>query len=237
MDITTIDAPSFATRVAQVAAAELYGLLTVEPDQVWSPAQMQNWYNRHRAPPDLWQFAADVEAMGQYVTKYQVETGERLYRWAGPRGIARLGNWPDEPLAVRQAYDAFVDTCRVTYLGLAGVQRAFEEARRAAGVRPPPGLKLEDSIFEPDEPLGKLRPEALEAQALIARYDRGRAEAAALAAAERRQQDEADAAARAAEEKRQQRTARRKPPAPIAAGEALAQHQPNRGGRGKRNPD
>jgi hypothetical protein len=245
MDITTIDVASYATRVAQVAAAELYGLLNAPDDgSAWqAPA---NWFH---PSTDL---AADgaltiinerIEQLGQYVVANQVEQGERLYRWAGSRGLLPMGDWAQLDFAGRQAFEIFVDTCRHTYGGLAVAQKALEAARAAAGVRPVK-VAIEDTIFEEEESIWAMHPEALAAGPLMARYDREQEAAAAQAAAEKAAQDEA---ARAEQERladlaaaqaqvAEKRAQRKKPkPEPVSAGETVAAHQPNRGGRGKTN--
>ncbi len=240
MDITTIDAVSFAIRVGQAAASELYTLLSVDDDyRMPEPG----WFNPGRfavmpadaeAAQHLDDLAAGVDALGQYACLNQVDQGERLFRWGQMKAIVPSGDWAVLDVAGRQAFEAFTLTTRHTYLGLAVAQQAIKNARAAAGV--PTTLKREDSIFEETESLGTLRPEAVAASGLTARMERE-------GAAERQRQedlawgalwDEAEAENREWDKEHRPKRQRPPKPAPIAAGETVAKPAVNRGGRGNK---
>lgn len=239
MDITLIDAVSYATRVGNVAAAELYGLLADGE----GPAI--NWFNPTSQLVDAeleekWiEWLGDqVAELGQYVCINLVEQGERLYRWGGSKGIVPTVDWVLLDVADKQAFEAFVDTVRHTFIGLSIAQQAQANARAAAGVRPPEKPALEDTIFEKEESIHTLRPEAIAAAPLQARLQRETEDAEKRVAAEKAAQDEADAAA--AEKKRRADKAaatraanRASKPAPMSAGETVVAPAPNRGGRAK----
>ncbi len=239
MDITTIDAISYATRVGNVAAAELYGLLADGE----GPAL--NWFNPASQLVDdgleetwLEWLGDQVAELGKYTCINLVDQGERLYRWGGSQGIVPLGEWALLDVAGKQAFEAFVDTVRHTFVSLSVAQQAQANARAAAGVRPPEKPNLEDTIFEREESIFTLRPEAIAAAPLQARLRRETEEAEKRAAAEKAAQDEADAAAvekkRRADKAAATRAANRaNKPAPMSAGETVVAPATNRGGRGK----
>jgi hypothetical protein len=252
MDITTIDAVSFATRVGQAAASELYALLNEGQQE-----PVLNWFSPINRLPGMGdigslqayeQLGTNIEALGSYVCLNQVDQGERLFRWGQMRAIVPAGDWATLDVAGKQAFEAFTLTTRHTYLGLAVAQAAIRDARKAAGV--PATLKREDSIFEETESMATLRPEAIAASGLTARMQReGEAE-------RQRQEDaafvalwdeaEAELATREAfngapptafdhdgNGKPGGSRRRAKKPAPISAGETVPKAPVNRGGRGK----
>lgn len=261
MDITQIDAASFATRTAQVATAELYSLLSSEND--FSPPK-PNWFNAS-LPADSKdprehvdrQVALDglIERLGGYVCSHQVDQGERLYRWGVMEGIVPRADWSAQPFELRQAFETFADTCRNTFMAISVAQLAIEEARTAAGIVPV-GLKREDSIFADDgDTLGTLRPEAIAAGPLIGRYTRERAAEEARIREQKRIDDAAAAVAAEADRQKfngadpeafdhdgdkkpggSRKGPRRAKPAPKTVGEAPVRPPVNRGGRGRRKP-
>lgn len=235
MDITKIDPVSYATRVAHLAAGEMFGLLA----EAQEPAQLEAWYRAGNAGTLATAEIGDqVLHMGLYVASNQVEQGERLWRWAVSKGYVPAGDWPVLGLASRQAFECFVDTARHCYLGLATAQKAVDDARQAAGTAPAP-LALEDSIFEREEPLGTLRPEAVAAGPLVARYTRERelddAEEKAKAVAAKAVAEQAAAAEAARKAPKPKRPPREKP-APLSAGDTLVAPPANKGGRGNKKP-
>lgn len=234
MDITTIDAVSYATRVAQTAAAELYGLLST--DTYAGP--IQYWFNpelAHASPEEL---APSVDALGGYVVAHQVEQGERLYRWGRDRALIPFAPWADLDFAGRQAFATFVEIARSTWQSIAANQKAIEDLRRERNLPPPPRPDLEDTIYEPVGSMWEERPEMAQAAPFVALYEQGRQDAAAQVAREARDAAAAAVAAEAAQaEKLKAETAARPragKPAPMSAGATAPAHQPNRGGRGKR---
>lgn len=229
MDITTIDAVSYATRTAQTAAAELYGLLSV--DDYAGPVAF--WFNPGLSQASPEELAPSVDQLGQYVIAHQVEQGERLYRWGRDRALIPFVPWAELDFASRQAFATFVDVARHTWVAIAATQKAIEDLRREQNVAPPPRPAIEDTIYEPVGSMWEERPEVAAAAPFIAAYEQGRTDAAAQvkreaeAAEATRRQDE-DAAA-----KRRPKQPNKVPDA-LSLGETPAAHQPNRGGRGKR---
>lgn len=229
MDITTIDATSYATRVAQTAAAELYGLLSA--DEYSGPVAF--WFNPDLSAASPEELAPSVDMLGQYVVAHQVEQGERLYRWGRDRALVPFVPWTELDFASRQAFSTFVDVARTTWVAIAANQKAIEDLRREQNVPPPPKPDLEDTIYEPVGSMWEERPEVAQAAPFVARYEQGRLEAAAQV---KREAEEA-----AQQEKlRQEEAARpvkrepRAKPSPLSLGENPPAHQPNRGGRGRR---
>lgn len=228
MDILKIDPVSYATRVAHMAAGEMYGLLS---DKTEAPA-LEAWYRPGAPTLETHEIASQVLAMGGYVAAQTVTQGERLYRWAVMRGFIPPGiDWSALQLADRLAFEVFVDTARNAFGGLAIEQKAVTDAQAAAGIAPAV-LKREDSIFDEQEPIGTLRPEAVAAGPMLERYQRAREradmETRQAAEAERKKQERKDAAAA--------RKAAARPMTALSAGETLVAQQPNKGGRGKTKP-
>jgi hypothetical protein len=253
MDLINIHAGSYATRIGQTAAAEVAGLLAIEDaETVWSADDFQNWFDRTRAADDAG-LADILDALGEYVCINQVDAGERLYRYAtGERLVAPIGAWDTLGFAQQQPWETFTGTCRQAFNGLKAAQLAIVDARKAAALAAPSGLKLEDSIFEETEDLFALRPEAVESLKLTAIYERGQAaerqrlafaaEDAMRAEAEAYNADwdkfggdparfDHDGNGKPGGSKRKPKPQR---PAPLSAGEAPARQRPNQGGRGNK---
>lgn len=232
MNILEIDAINFSGRVGHVAAAELTGLLVhgdVQPEA--------SWFTGEIGAPASEAITEEIDRMAQYVAG-RLCSGETVYR-------AFQGNdWSKREPWLRMAYDLFASTVSSIASKLLADQRAAERAiamekERAAR----PRLKLEDSIFEPEESLGAMRPEALEAQKLYAELKKAKAKQERLQrkleAARARQETAADHMSKLAAEAEQaqaevERIASSLPPAPMSIGEAPASPPVNRGGRGRK---
>lgn len=215
MDILEIDAVNFAGRVAHVAAAELFGLLEhgeVRPVDGWLVAG-------EAVDPDT--LSATIDKMAGYVAQ-RAPVGETLYRAFRPLGGAP---WDVQTLAVQSAFELFaVTSARVSSRLL---QLQAEEEQRLAASRMAQGrpVDVEDTIFEQEESLHTMRPEALEAAKKIADYDQAQKE-------ERRARRKAAAAKKKAESQAAETPAT--PAAIPPIGEAPQSKPVNRGGRGNR---
>lgn len=231
MNITDFDAESFATRTAQVAAAEIYGLLATG-----EPVPVINWYDAALISNKTdGQVADDVERLGAYVCGGQVDQGERLWRWALEQRMIHVDdrNMANQPFALRMAYGLFVSVCRQTHAAIATVQLDAEQQIKASV--PQPGLKREDSIFEEEESLGTLRPESIAAGPLVAAYDQGKREEHEQLRLQRLEETRLQDIENERLAKEAKAKARRQPkPAPISIGEAPASPPVNRGGRGNK---
>lgn len=177
MDITQIHVGSYATRIAQVAAAEIFEI--INDIELFGPRDPANWFDPEldKNPDEsaeIVQRENVVEALGEYVCARKIEVGETLYRHAvEKRLVADQGHFMALPFEQRQPWETFVSTCRNVYGDLLTAQLALADARRQAVAEAPAGLKKEDSIFEDDEDdLGTLMPEAVEALRLSAGYAR-----------------------------------------------------------------
>lgn len=218
MEILDINAVNFAGRVAHVAAAELYGLLVhgeIRP--------IANWFDA-RVELDDQALTDRVDAMAVYVAK-RAPAGETLFR------ASRGADWTGQDEAVRLAYDLFASTVADVAGQLAKAQAAAEHALELATRPAAAPVKLEDTIFEPEESLGTLRPEAVAAAAQIAEHDK------AVKAEARARRKARDAAARAEKAKAAHAAAQAKlqaAPTPLSVGEAPPAPPVNRGGRGRK---
>lgn len=182
MDITSIHAISFATRIGQVAAAEISAWLNFPDEDFVLPHEI--WFDPDRPSPEDDAGGADevaarshiVDALGDYVCSRQVEGGERLFRHAvGQQLVTPAAGWSELPFARRQPWETFASTCRQAFNDLRVAQLAVLEARRTV-VMPVTEMKLEDSIFAGDEDnsLGTMVPEAMEALRLSGTFQRVR---------------------------------------------------------------
>ncbi|CAN7375385.1 hypothetical protein LJR231_002254 [Phyllobacterium sp. LjRoot231] len=166
MDILEIDAASFAGRVAHVAASELHGLVS------WGKTGgIINWYDRggSELPPE--QINLDIDAAADYVTTKHC-SGEQLWhkmlleKRASPTKPHQIA-FTDLPFSVQLAYNIFAQVCDMAHARIQTEQNRAENELELA-TRPDVPLKLEDSIFEPEEHMGTLRPEAVIASGLDA---------------------------------------------------------------------
>lgn len=229
MNILEIDAVNFAGRVGHVAAAELAGLLNhgeVRPEVGWFAGELGA-----EAGAAL---GERIDGMAGYVLQRQC-SGETLYRAHGG-----AMEWQACSPWMWHCYDLFVVTVLAVGSRLLAEQRWMEAAHRQAAQANAP-LKLEDSIFEREESLGTLRPEAVAAAAQMAAHEaaskaeartrrrlqeaRRRAERAAASVAEAEQAHGAAAAELSST------------PAPMSVGEAPAKPPVNRGGRGRKKAE
>lgn len=221
MNILEIDAGNFAGRVAHVAAAELAGLLNhgdIRPEVGWFAGELGA-----EAGEAL---GERIDTMAEYALK-RLCSGETLYRAHG--GTTPWGNL--EPW-VRDCYDLFAVTVAGIGSKLLVRQQNAERQRAVETFSKAIATPLEDTIFEKEEGLGAQRPEAKEAQKLIAQADQAKKrEARAKRKAQEAQERQAKAAGKAAD-KPDPST----PPAPMSAGEPPAKPPVNRGGRGRRKP-
>jgi hypothetical protein len=172
MDIAQIHVGSYATRIAQVAAAEIFEIINdVEP---FGPRNPANWFdpeldNHPDESAEIVRRENVVEAMGDYVCERRIEVGETLYRHAvAERLVADQGDFLALPFEQRQPWETFVSTCRHVHGDLIVRQAHVIEQRRQAEIAQPAALAREDSIFEEIESLGDLRPEAVEASRISA---------------------------------------------------------------------
>jgi hypothetical protein len=218
MDILDIDAASFAGRVAHVAAAELYGLLRYGEGR-----PVANWFDLSGVELTDERIDADVETMTAYVVKRQC-VGETLYRF-----MQAGGDWPAELAERRMAFELFTSTVISVGGRLVAAQKTAEAALELATRPAAKAVDIEDTIFEKEESLHTVRPEAMASQEQIANYQ-------ALAKADRKAKRAAKAAADAALERDALAAATRGRPPPLSIGEAPAAAPVNRGGRGKKKP-
>jgi hypothetical protein len=166
MNILDIDAASFAGRVAHVAASELHGLVSRG-----RPGGIINWYDRggSELPPE--QINLDIDAAADYVTTKHC-SGEQLWhkmlleRRAAPNRKDQTA-FADLPFSVQLAYNIFAQVCDLAHSRIQAEQNRAENDLDLA-TQPEVRLKLEDSIFEPEEDMGTLRPEAVIASGLDA---------------------------------------------------------------------
>lgn len=247
MDIAEIHVGSFATNVAQVAAAQIAGLLH---GLEWDASDHDNWFD---PASDLGAAATVVEQLGEYVIARQTPQGETLYRFALGRSlIADQGPYASLAYARRQPWETFVATCRAVHADLMAAQLATIEARRQARSEAPVStIKREDSIFEEEDKLGDLIPEAVEALRLSGTYQRTHGPALDEARAKLAQQisDRAkfngadpakfdhDGDGKAGGARPQPLPGGSGPGQPLSVGEAPVKPPVNRGGRGRKKAD
>jgi hypothetical protein len=232
MDILEIDAVSFAARTAQVAAAELYGLLAHGVT-----TGIVNWYDGSGTELGDEKIEDDVAAMAAYTAKRKC-AGETLFIWNFQNGRAAGDTgrqiFAEQSFARRLAYDLFASTMVNVAWKILDAQQAREAVLRQAqdeAARAAQKVKLEDTIFEPEEGLGTLRPEAQEAASQVAAYDHAQADERRRKRAEQKDREEQENAAAAAAAAKGRQRAR---PAPMSAGEAPPAAPVNRGGRGNK---
>lgn len=250
MDILTIDATSYAARVAQRAAGELYALLAAGPDTGSGPGQPQaapyngpvnHWFDPAQANADPETINAVIQDFATYVAKKGDVAGETLFRHGADAGLYPGEAWEGLDLARQLAFSTFADAMRHVGGGLAVAQKAIADARREDPAGVVTTIAAEDSIFGKVEGLFDLRLEAIAASGLSARYNQAQAQERLRQRREqlkREQQQrnattgnvlaEADAPA-AAEPK-----AKRAKPKPKALGEAVAKKPVNAGGRNRK---
>ncbi|MGI2031955.1 hypothetical protein ACRQ1B_06135 [Rhizobium panacihumi] len=173
MNILEINPADFGGGIAHVAASQLYEFLL--HDQAEGAAAPTWFGNASDSVED------DVLAMARYINGFEM-SGERLWRWGQIEGVFDTGltSYEDLPLPRRMAFEIFADVCATAHHRLASAQDLQRKADASAiAAENVPGLKLEDSIFEPHGSLGEIEPH--QQQYL---KDQQQADAAALAAAE-----------------------------------------------------
>jgi|GEM_PF-5457190 hypothetical protein len=241
MDITKIHTADYATRIGQTAAAEVAGLLAgpddaddagmVTPLEIWFDPTRPNYAPRKQAAryaDEMLERMVILERLGAYVCQRQVHSGEQLFRYAIGEGLVPNANWDTLSFEQRQPWEIFAHCCLQSFQALRTAQLAIIDARKAVNAAAPAGLKREDSIFEEEDDMFALRPEAVEYLRNLPAYHRGRAEEArrlAATAAVDQPQDDPKPAGKPRGGKR---------PAALSAGEAPARPPVNKGGRGNK---
>lgn len=154
------DTDETAGAVAHLAASRLHALLTSDAEE---PGVDFLWFDRTalfagEIEDAVAASAAHITRMASYVRTRQVEKAEQLHLYTGGR------DWAGQSQAYRQALDLFRVTVLSASAGMERRRNALGEAERqeAAAKRVQP-LKLEDSIFEPEDKMGELLPHAVQA--------------------------------------------------------------------------
>lgn len=145
MNILELKAADLGGAIAHVAASQLYQAMTEDDEAQNGP---RTWFGSDPADSDG--IETDVLDMARYVNGRDIPA-EQLWRWAGLNGIVvrEVDEYRDVPLARRLAFEIFTDTCARAHHRLELAQLDARKMIPLGEVEPPPGLKLEDSIFEP----------------------------------------------------------------------------------------
>jgi hypothetical protein len=144
MNILELKAADFGGAVAHVAASQLFQFLTEDGDDEDDDL---NWYGSS----DTSRTEQDVLAMARYINGRKIPA-EQLWRWGAIEGILDAGLFvsaTDLPLPRRMAFEIFNEVCAAAHHRLELAQLEQRKAEIAAKPVEQPGLKLEDSIFEP----------------------------------------------------------------------------------------
>lgn len=193
--MSQLDPHATAIAAARVAAESIFG----DPD----------WHFKFRSD----RVDRDVLAIGAYACRLDPALGETVFRWAADRELVRPVAWGQLTFLEQLAYTTFAEVARRTYVRL----RA-EMIRIGAIEHPAPAaaaVKLEDSIFEGEESMGTLRPEAVGAAEWL-----------------RQHAEEASAGAGEGDERNVLRHVEDAPLKSMSIGEAPMAAPVNKGGRG-----
>lgn len=158
-NIKDIDPVDFAGGVAHVAAAQLFSYLSKTENA--EGLRAVNWFG---GPSDETEdLQTSLTAFADYCVRANAG-GEQLWRWGNIQGhvtdnIPESGDFAEVALPHRFAFDMFAEIARLAYRQLDGQQLEMVRIETEAMVRETvPGLKLEDSIFEPHGSLGEVEP-------------------------------------------------------------------------------
>jgi hypothetical protein len=154
VDILEIDAVSYATAVAHVAADRFYIALA---NNVLSQDAPLLWFNGGFAVPDE-QAEAALQALGSYCCAYHHTPGaEQLYRKAHELGLHALdpNGFHEQPLWLRVSYRVFAVATVAVFAEISDAQahaRDEEQLRRMASERAAP-VPVEDTVMEQEAAL------------------------------------------------------------------------------------
>lgn len=160
------DTDETAGAVAHLAAARLYALMTSDAEEPGIETCWFDWRGEFATGPSTPEdgraaaakLQSRITAMACYVRTRNVEKPEQLHRHAGGR------NWDGASIAYQQALDLFRVTAISVATSMEHRRAALGEVERqivAAKAHQP--LRLEDSIFEPEESMGTMLPHAVQA--------------------------------------------------------------------------
>lgn len=147
MNLKEIDPIDFAGAVGHAAAAQFYVLLSGDDSQNWPACVM--------TAKDDSNLAQVVDLMARYVVK-RAAGGEQLYTYARLEGMTAFPSITEPPPGVMACYALFAKTTLQAHGFLQKLIALQDDAERVQQVNVP--LKLEDSIFAPDKPLGYIEP-------------------------------------------------------------------------------
>lgn len=181
MDILEMKASELGGAVGHVAASQLYLAMT---DGEAQPSGPRTWFGSD--PADEAGIERDVFDMASYVNGRDIPA-EQLWRWCMINGIVviEVDDYHALPVARRLAFEVFTDTCMRAHHRIELAQLDAKRLIPHGDAAPAPGLKLEDSIFEPYGSLGEQEDYQRQFLADQAAADRRRVEEeTAVAAAE-----------------------------------------------------
>lgn len=143
MNILELKAADLGGAIAHVAATQLYMAMTDDDEEVGP----RTWFGSD--PADDAGIEKDVLDMASYINGRDIPA-EQLWRWGMIEGIVvrDVEEFRALPTARRLAFEIFTDTCMRAHHRLELAQLDAQKLIPLAEV-PTPGLKLEDSIFEP----------------------------------------------------------------------------------------
>tara|TARA_R100000750_G_scaffold40168_2_gene25979 strand:- start:960 stop:1631 length:672 start_codon:yes stop_codon:yes gene_type:complete len=160
------DTDEVASAVAHLAAARLYALMTSDAEE---PGVDFGWFDRlgefanmPDAPEEQkarhQQVQQRIFRLAAYVRGRDLQSTETLYRHDGGR------DWPNETEPYRQALEVFRLTALSVASGMETRRAALADIeRQEIAKKQAKPLKLEDSIFEPEDKMGDLLPHAVQA--------------------------------------------------------------------------
>ena len=156
--ITEIDPLDFAGGVGHVAAAQLFAFVSRAGGEIGD--EDITWYGANTDEQS--EIETDVIKLASYIARTNAG-GEQLWRWGNIHGlvlenIPESGNFAELPIAHRLAFNMFATVSRVALEQINAVQLELVKADAAETPAPAPGLKLEDSIFEPEGSLFEREP-------------------------------------------------------------------------------
>lgn len=172
IDLQEVDAVEYAASIGHSAAGQLFYVLSGQPKGFRG-----DWIGCN--PSEQEELEQRIYELANYVAERDAG-GARLWQKARIDGVIvedlpESMQFSDAPLPRQWAYDMFATVSLHAFLQISRTQKAARDAAALAATENP-GLKLEDSIFEPEKPLDYMDPHAKQflqdqAAAELARLD------------------------------------------------------------------
>jgi hypothetical protein len=165
LNLLEFDAVSLAARTANVAAAELYGLMTTG-----EPNPNPLWFVGDQSELSEDEISDYIERIAKYICFREVEKAQTVLYWASSQKLPGFMATGSIPKPVQMTLQLFTDICLKIYKDIKAIQLALARDQEVEAPRNTAPKHLAESIFDDeDETIDAQLPDSKAAQELMAK--------------------------------------------------------------------